>query len=82
MKCPCSNSSISNTLCFLSNIFGSIFIRLQKDLDAARSGTGFYVDKENYQKMLDAISAVTGETISADELTARKAERIKNLGSN
>ncbi|CAH1104663.1 unnamed protein product [Psylliodes chrysocephalus] len=53
--------------------------RLQKDLDAARSGTGFYVDKENYQKMLDAISAVTGETISADELTARKAERIKNL---
>lgn len=53
--------------------------RLQKDLDAARSGTGFYVDKDNYQKMLDAIMAVTGETITAEELTEKKAERIKQL---
>ncbi|XP_056631662.1 kinesin-like protein KIF11-A isoform X1 [Diorhabda sublineata] len=53
--------------------------RLQKDLDAARSGTGFYVDKDNYQKMLDAIIAVTGENITAEELTEKKAERIKQL---
>ncbi|XP_072376972.1 kinesin-like protein KIF11 [Diabrotica undecimpunctata] len=53
--------------------------RLQKDLDAARSGTGFYVNKENFDKMIDAIVAVTGEHITADELMDRKAERIKNL---
>nr|XP_023021818.1 kinesin-like protein KIF11-B [Leptinotarsa decemlineata] len=53
--------------------------RLQKDLDAARSGTGFYVDKENYQRMIDAITAVTGEQITPEELASKKAERISNL---
>uniref|UniRef100_A0A6P7FK00 Kinesin-like protein n=1 Tax=Diabrotica virgifera virgifera TaxID=50390 RepID=A0A6P7FK00_DIAVI len=53
--------------------------KLQKDLDAARSGTGFYVNKENYERMIDAIVAVTGEHLTADELMDRKAERIKNL---
>ncbi|KAG5898201.1 hypothetical protein JTB14_005581 [Gonioctena quinquepunctata] len=53
--------------------------RLQKDLDAARSGTGFYVDKDNYQRMLDAIMAVTGEQITPEELASKKAERISNL---
>ncbi|CAH1184025.1 unnamed protein product [Phaedon cochleariae] len=53
--------------------------RLQKDLDAARSGTGFYVDKENYQRLLDAIMSVTGEQVTHEELSHKKAERIKNL---
>ncbi|XP_050511959.1 kinesin-like protein KLP2 [Diabrotica virgifera virgifera] len=53
--------------------------KLQKDLDAARSGTGFYVNKENYEKMIDAIIAVTGEHLTTDELMDRKAERIRNL---
>lgn len=54
--------------------------RLQRDLDAARTGTGFYVNKENYQKLLDAIMAITGQQITAEELECKKAERIQNLG--
>lgn len=54
--------------------------RLQRDLDAARTGTGFYVNKENYQRILDAIMAVTGEEITVEELEYKKAERISSLG--
>ncbi|CAG9854948.1 unnamed protein product [Phyllotreta striolata] len=53
--------------------------RLQKDLDAARSGTGFYVDKENYQRVLDAVMAITGEPLTLSEMANRKVERIKSL---
>lgn len=56
--------------------------RLQKDLDAARTGTGFYMAKENFQLLQDAIIAVTGEQISPEELAVQKAVRIKSLGKN
>lgn len=56
--------------------------RLQKDLDAARTGTGFYVNKDNYQRILDSIMAVTGEQITAEELECKKVERIHNLGKS
>nr|CAH7741332.1 unnamed protein product [Callosobruchus chinensis] len=52
---------------------------LQKDLDAARQGTGFYVDRLNYQMIVDAVYAVTGEEFTAEEIAERKAQRISNL---
>nr|CAI5852497.1 unnamed protein product [Callosobruchus analis] len=52
---------------------------LQRDLDAARQGTGFYVDRVNYQVIVDAVYAVTGEEFTAEEIAERKAQRISNL---
>ncbi|CAH1990244.1 unnamed protein product [Acanthoscelides obtectus] len=52
---------------------------LQRDLDAAREGTGFYVDRVNYQRIVDAVYAVTGEEFTHDEIAERKAQRISKL---
>nr|CAI5842974.1 unnamed protein product [Callosobruchus analis] len=52
---------------------------LQRDLDAARQGTGFYVDRVNYQMIVDAVYAVTGQEFTAEEIADRKAQRISNL---
>lgn len=54
--------------------------RLQKELDAARAGTGFYVNKENYQRLIDAVKAVTGEEVTSEDLDCKRVERIANLG--
>ncbi|KAJ8945642.1 hypothetical protein NQ314_009177, partial [Rhamnusium bicolor] len=53
--------------------------RLQRDLDAARDKSGFFVNKENYQKLIDSVEAVTGEKLTMEEVSRKQARRIEEL---
>ncbi|KAJ8951945.1 hypothetical protein NQ318_013613 [Aromia moschata] len=53
--------------------------RLQKDLDAAHDKSGFYVNKDNYQKLIDGMEAVTGEKLTIEEIARKQSKRIEEL---
>ncbi|KAJ8984488.1 hypothetical protein NQ317_006148 [Molorchus minor] len=53
--------------------------RLQKDLEAARDKSGFYVDKTNYEELIAQIDAVTGEKLGYEDITRKQTKRISQL---